>query len=187
MTALREAHPGAAVELWAEDEHRVGLKPITRRVWARRGQRPVAPVHHRYQWAYLYAFVHPHSGRCQLPLRDRVNVEQFNQALADFAAFAGAGAHQHIGLLIDGAGWHRSPKVSWPEGVHPLRLPPYSPELQPAEPLWPLTNEALVNHAFPDLDALKAAQAQRCAQLEHAPEVIRQLTRFHWWPPPDHS
>jgi hypothetical protein len=41
------ANPRATVEVWAFDEHRLGLKPITRRVWARKGQRPIARVNHR--------------------------------------------------------------------------------------------------------------------------------------------
>jgi hypothetical protein len=43
---VREAHPYfAEVEAWAQDEHRLGLKPVLRRVWTRRGERPLAPVH----------------------------------------------------------------------------------------------------------------------------------------------
>jgi hypothetical protein len=34
--------PGEVVEVWAMEEHRVGLQPILRRVWA-----PVRPA---YQW-----------------------------------------------------------------------------------------------------------------------------------------
>jgi len=44
---LREvatAFPQARVELWAMDEHRIGLKPILRKVWSLDNQRPVAPV-----------------------------------------------------------------------------------------------------------------------------------------------
>ncbi|MBP3954745.1 hypothetical protein J8F10_05530 [Gemmata sp. G18] len=37
---MRAANPGKAVEVWAEDEARLGLKPITRRVWWRKGCRP---------------------------------------------------------------------------------------------------------------------------------------------------
>lgn len=71
----------------------------------------------------------------------------------------------------------------WPEGVHPggpaaLR----SPELQTAEPLWTLTNEALANRTFQDLTELQAVQSVRCAALENDPVRIRQLTCFHWWP-----
>jgi hypothetical protein len=61
---VREAHPGAEVEAWwAQDEHRLGLKPLLRRVWARRGKRPLAPVHHRYEWLYVYGFLRPKTGK----------------------------------------------------------------------------------------------------------------------------
>jgi hypothetical protein len=36
------------------DEHRVGLKPVIRRVWARKGQRPLIRVQQRYEWLYVY-------------------------------------------------------------------------------------------------------------------------------------
>src|ERR687893_296346 len=52
----RGAHPGRPVEVWAADEHRLGLKPVRRRVWAPVGQRPIALGHHRYQWLHVVAF-----------------------------------------------------------------------------------------------------------------------------------
>ena len=70
-----------------------------------------------------------------------------------------------------------------PEGIHLLFLPPYSPELQPCERLWSLTNEGVANRSFRTLDDLEAAQVQRCVVLQDQPEVIRSLTHFHWWPP----
>ena len=50
----RRKHPGATVEVWAMDEHRIGLKPITRGVWAPIGERPIALGHHRFEWLYVY-------------------------------------------------------------------------------------------------------------------------------------
>jgi hypothetical protein len=38
----RAAKPHANIQVWAFDEHRIGLKPITRRVWAPRGRRPLS-------------------------------------------------------------------------------------------------------------------------------------------------
>src|SRR5262245_29116149 len=57
------AFPHAQVELWATDEHRIGLKPILHKIWCFDGKRPLAPVQHRYEWRYLVGFVHPASGR----------------------------------------------------------------------------------------------------------------------------
>ena len=168
--------------MWTTDQHRIGLKPVVRRVWSPRGQRPQAVVQHRYQWCYLYAFVHPSSGRTWWLLLPTVSVAAFTLALAEFAQAVGAGQDKHVLLVLDSAGWHTSPQVQLPVGVHLHVLPPYSPERQPAERLWPLTNEALANRHFQSVDGLQSVQEQRCLSLQRMPEVIRAYTRFHWWP-----
>jgi hypothetical protein len=178
---LRQAYPHAEIAVWAFDEHRLGLKPILRKVWAKRGQRPIAVVHHRYQWLYLYAFVCPGSGQTEWLIIPSVNVPWFNQALQVFADAVGAGANKQVLLVLDRAGWHRAEHVVVPEGIHLEFLPPYSPELQPAEHLWQLSDEPLVNRTFEDLDSLEEALATRCLTLSAMPEVIRQHTLFHWW------
>ena len=68
--------------------------------------------------------------------------------LAAFARAVGAGPKKLIVSVLDQAGWHASAKLRVSEHVHRLFLPPYSPELQPAEHLWPLTNAALGNGHF---------------------------------------
>ncbi|HKF37786.1 MAG TPA: IS630 family transposase, partial [Ktedonobacteraceae bacterium] len=179
---IQQAHPHAQVELWAMDEHRVGLKPVIRRIWARRGQRPVIHVHQRYEWLYVFGFVHPGTGESQWLLLPSVNVEVFSLALRHFARAVGAGLHRHIVLVLDRAGWHKSEEVVVPEGIHLVFLPPYSPELQPCERLWPLTNEAIANHRFQTLDELQEVQAQRCIALQDDAACLRHATQFHWWP-----
>lgn len=46
-------YPASVVELWAFDQHRIGLLPLVRKVWAKKGSRPVRIVETRYQWLYL--------------------------------------------------------------------------------------------------------------------------------------
>ena len=182
MDQARAANPRATVEVWAFDEHRLGLKPITRRVWARQGQRPIARVNHRYQWLYLYGFVEPRSGEVVWYLFNTVNIEAFQKTLEAFAREAGAGTDKIIIPVLDNAGWHVTQKIKPPEGVILLFLPPYTPELQPAERLWPLANEAVVNASFPTLEDLAERLAQRCRELCNNTGLIRRHTLFHWWP-----
>ncbi len=127
---IQHAHPHAQVELWAMDEHRVGLKPVIRRVWARKGHRPLIRVQQRYEWLYVYGFLHPETGASQWLLLPSVNIEVFSLALAHFAQAVKAGPDRHVVLVLDRAGWHKSGEVLMPEGIHLLLLPPYSPELQ---------------------------------------------------------
>jgi hypothetical protein len=59
---------------------------------------------------------------------------------------------------------------------------PYSPELQPAEHLWLLTNAVLTNQHFATIEELEEVQLVSCAQLQQQPAMIRSTTCFHWWP-----
>lgn len=179
---MATAFPDARVELWATDEHRIGLKPVLKRVWTVPGQRPLAPVELRYQWRYLVAFVHPASGRTVWHLATGVGAEHFTVELAAFAQAVGAGPKQQIVLVLDGAGWHTGYDVVVPEHVHLLVLPAHSPELQPCEHLWQFTDAPLVNRHFRDVDELEDVQLARCAVLQERRDLMRSATLFPWWP-----
>jgi hypothetical protein len=121
---VASAFPWAQVELWALDEHRIGLKPLLRRVWAPIGQRPLAPVRHRFAWRYLVGFVHPASGRTFFHLATSVSIPLFEVELEAFAHAAGAGPDKQIVLGLGRAGWHTSLRLRVPEHIHLLFLPP---------------------------------------------------------------
>src|SRR3954466_14769645 len=179
-----EQHPGKAVEVFATDEHRIGLKPILRRVRAPKGERPRAPGHHRFEWLYVIAFVQPTSGEVFWYLANGVS-KPFFEAL--FAREAGAGRDRIIVLVLDNAGRHTEPGLAVPEGVRLVHLPPYSPELQPAECLWPWPGEPLANKHFRTIQDLDRAVAERCVTLDAAPDLYKGRVDFHWWPKPTTS
>lgn len=170
------------MELWAEDEHRLGLKPILRLVWAPKGQRPVVPVRPRYQWLYVVAFVCPQSGETSFWLVPALTTAVFQLLLHAFAQEQGVGSHKRILLVLDQAGWHISGELVVPEGLTLVPLPPYSPELQPAEHLWQLIDEPVVNRVVDSLEELEAILGERIRVLGERKEQIRSTTLFHWWP-----
>ena len=67
-----------------------------------------------------------------------------------------------------------------PEGITVEFLPPYSPELQPAERLWQLVDEPLVNQHFENIDEIEDVLVERCCVLTEMTEEIRNLTNYHW-------
>ncbi len=163
------------------DEHRVGLKPVIRRIWVDEWTVPTAKVNWRFQWLWLYGFVHPNSGRTYWWILPYVNIKLFNKVLADFAQHFGIGAKKQVILVIDQAGWHTSDQVEIPEGIHLEFLPSHSPELQPAERLWTLTNEPIANRTFDSLAQVEEVLIQRCCQIIDQPDFVRGLTNFYWW------
>ncbi len=168
--------------VWAEDEHRLGLIPIGRRVWAPRGTRPTAPNDRHYQWLYVYGLVRPTTGQSWWCLLPTVSTAAMSVALAEFARDEGIDAAHRAVIVWDGAGWHTSGTLVVPDGIDLVRLPPYSPELQPAERLWPLVNEAVANRAFADLDELEEVLVARCRTLRADRTTIHDLTCYGWWP-----
>ena len=179
---MSASFPGQPVELWAQDEARLGLLPVVRRVWAPVGKRPVAAVHRRFQWLYVYGFVHPKTGRVVWFILPNMNTVTMNIALERFAKESGAGKDKQIVLLVDGAPSHTSGSLITPEGVHLVYQPKYSPEVQPSERLWPLIREPLANRVFDSIDELEEVIIKRCRELDKQAEVIRAHTLFHWWP-----
>ena len=180
MADLRREHPGTVVELWGEDEARLGLKPITRRVWAIKGRRPAAQRRTRYQLLYVYGFVHPATGRNLELILPAVNTDWMGLALAEFARWADPAGAKLLVVLVDNAGWHVAKRLEMPPNVVLHRLPPCTPELQPAEPLWPLVREAVANEGFDDLEVMQTPLEERCRWLMGHPEVVRGVVGFHW-------
>ena len=157
----------------------MGLKPLLRKVWAREGERPQAVVAQRYQWFYVCSFVEPESGANLSLLVDGMDSTVMSWVLREFRAWVGEGA---AWVVLDRAGWHVSQRVEVPEGVDLEYRPPYSPELQPAERMWPLVNKAVANRYFETLEEMMEVVAGRCQVLSADPATVREHTLFHWWP-----
>jgi hypothetical protein len=181
VAQVQTTYPEAEIQLWCEDEHRLGLKPLLRRIYVHEGESPIANVNWRFQWLWLYAFVHPHSGETKAWILAYVNTQLFSRVLADFAQEFGLGKNKRILLAVDQAGWHTSDDLQIPQGLDLIFLPPHSPELQPAERLWTLVDEPIANRSFDTLAQLEEVLFARCQVLLQQQDLIRGLTGFHWW------
>jgi len=101
-------------------------------------------------------------------------------ALENFDKEVNPGKDKELVLMIDQAGFHRLSECRIPTGIHLYRLPPYTPELQPAEPLWPLLKEAVANKFFKTIDEIEEVLCQRCIWLFDHPEEVKGASGFKW-------
>ena len=181
LAQVKREHPAEAVELWTQDEARLGLKPVTRRVWAPKGGRPAAHARPGYEWLWLFAAVHPASGRVfwlVLPYLNAGMMQRFLDAFAREHAPAGG----RIVMVLDGASAHRARSLRVPERITLVSLPAYTPELNPTERLWPAVKEGVANRSFDTLAELEAVVCVRCQKISAAPEQVTALTNYHWLP-----
>ena len=131
-----------------------------------------------YEWCWLYAAVEPTTGTGVFLLLPTVEGQCLELFLRHLRHELGGGS---IGVVLDSAGSHRSGEVNWPQDMHPLYLPPYSPELNPAEQIFRHLRQHLSNTIFTTLDELQSALIDELQQFWEQPTVLLHLTAYPWW------
>jgi transposase len=166
---------GRPVKVWIADEMRHGLKPVVRRCWSLRGERVVQPQHPRFAWGYTWAALECVSGGSEILFSNSVNLETSHKFLEQLAASDPEAEHV---VIWDGAGFHpRAGTHALPERIHVLRLPAYSPELNPVEKLWDQVKDAICNQVFANLPVLEEALLTALRPFQDATRVLSLVGR----------
>jgi transposase len=122
--------------------------------------------------------VEPTTGACFALLLPRVDGACFAAFLRAFRRAVPEGA---VALVLDGSGSHTSRQIAWPDGLDPLPLPAYSPELNPAERLFEVLRGALANQVFDSLADLEQALTRALQAYWANPAQLSRLTAYPWW------
>jgi transposase len=167
------------IEIWWQDEARIGQKNGVVRQWARRGTRPRQPADQRYKSAYLFGAICPARGvgaALALPFAD-TEAMQFH--IDEIGRHVAKGAHAV--LLLDRAGWHTTAKLDVPKNITPIFLPSRAPELNPVENVWQyLRANWLSNRIFDSYDAIIDAACEAWQKLIAQPQTITSIGMRHW-------
>jgi hypothetical protein len=176
---LADLPPGAAVEIWFQDEARIGQKNGRVRQWARRGSRPRPPADQRYENADLVGAICPARGTgaaLALPYADTFAMQLH---LDEISRHVAKGAHAV--LLLDRAGWHTTTKLHMPKNITPIFLPSRAPELNPVENIWQyLRGNWLSNRVFDTYDAIIDAACEAWRKLIAEPQTITSIGMRDW-------
>jgi transposase len=133
--ALPASATGKPLEIWFEDEARVGQKGSIAYVWAPVGSRPPMLRDNRHDSAHLFGAICPARDVGAAIIMPAVNTEAMNEHLREISTQVTAGAHAI--LVCDGAGWHQQGgQLGVPDNITLLALPSYAPELNPMENVW---------------------------------------------------
>lgn len=171
---------GSRVKIWVMDEARFGLHTEVRKVWIKKGTRPVIPRQTRYEWDYLYGALEVVQGEAEFLHLPTVNLD-CNKLFLEHLKNSDPEA-QHI-VIADQAGFHlKAGDERLPQGVHILSLPPYSPELNPCEQLWDVLKdtEGFANGLFKSIKALREALAPGLQRYWEDPNLVLSLVGRPW-------
>ncbi len=180
MAEIQESRAnGKRIELWFQDEARIGQKNKITRRWARRGTRPRAPHDQRTKWAYIFGAICPAEGKGAGLVMPWCDTSAMQAHLLEISAMVAPDAHAV--LILDQAGWHLSGSLDVPANISLMPLPPRSPELNPVENVWQfLRDNWLSNRVFKSYDDIVAHCCEAWNELMDQPWRIRSIARREW-------
>ena len=147
---------------------------MVRRVWGRRGVKVRQPRQLVYEWRYLFLVVDGRKGTLHWTWIDSMKAEMVGAAVnglkqnTEVAAVVWDGAPSHRGELVRGV------------GLPLIALPPYSPELNPAERVFEEVRRWTEGKVYPSLEDKVAAVSAYLTGLESNPDRVRTLAGWDW-------
>jgi transposase len=145
--------------LFFQDESRFGLFTRNGKALTAKGVKPICTFQQRFENLYLYGAFSPITGDSFLLELPNCNTENFQVFLDEFSK-------EYINIyniiVLDNGAFHKAKSLKIPPNIGLVFLPPYSPELNPAENMW-----AQYKRAFSNLF---------CESLQKVSEFITEFT-----------
>ena len=160
------------MRLYVMDESRFGLHSIQRRCLTGRATKPIVPYQHRFENFYLFGAYAPGDGdhfTLELP---RCDSDCFQAYLEHFSQHR---PEEMKVVVLDNGAFHKSKALQLPDNIVLHFLPPYSPELNPAEQIWRYVKDRVANTVFASLEALAQTVGKIVCQM--TPQTIKSITQ----------
>ena len=141
-----------SVNIYCQDESRLGLITKQKRVLTIKGIKPVGKYKHSYKYFWLWGSFSPITGDAHYMISDGVSKNAFIAYLHDLSLFK---PRELKILIIDNAAFHSTKDVLLPENIILLPIPPYCPELNPAEKMWQWFKSKISMKIYKSLDELE--------------------------------
>ena len=171
--------PLDSIDIWFQDEARFGQQNQTTRLWALTGTRPSAVKQQQFEYGYLFGAVCPSNGKTEALVMPKANKEAMKEHLRLISNATPKGRHSVV--IIDGAAWHTEDTASLFPNISVIKLPPYSPELNPMEQVWQwLRQRCLSNSVFDGYDEIVEQVSRAWKIFIEAPKRVTQLCTRDW-------
>ena len=162
-----------SVNLYCQDEARFGMMTKQKRVLVSKGVNPVGQYQHSYQWLWLWGCFSPINGQSfywETPLVSNTIFEGFLEA------FSKQNPRELKIVIMDNAGFHACQNITIPENISLIRIPPYAPELNPAEKVWQWMKNKTAMKLFKDVKTLQDKITEMVNELN--PQRIKSITGY---------
>jgi transposase len=166
------------IRLMFQDEARFGRMSDPNFCWAPAPLRPVVNLALVREFKYEYAAVSPWDGALDYMTADKMNTQNMSSFLKQISE---AHPNEFNVMVLDGASSHKSKELNVPQNVSLVFLPPYSPELNPAEQIWnQLRKNYFANKVFDSLEAATRQAEHGLSKMAANLSAMTSLTNWTW-------
>ena len=122
-----------------------------------RGVKPICPFQQVFKSTYLFGAFSPITGDSLQLILPWCNADNF-QIFLD--SLSNQNPEEFKIMVLDNGAFHKAKKLKVPENIALVFLPPYSPELNPAEKMWAKYKRQFSNLIFDSLEKLEIFMCQ---------------------------
>lgn len=162
------------MNLYFQDESRFGLKTFVGRCLSKIGVRPLVAYQHKFANTYLWGSYSPITGDSFVWEINGVDNKIFEKYLSEFSK---QNPREYKIVVIDNAAFHATKNIAIPDNIYLLRIPPYTPELNPCEQVWQYIKQRFKNQQFDSIEMLKQWLADTVCNMDK--ELIKSITSNH--------
>jgi transposase len=167
------------VDIWFQDEARVGQQGTVTRIWAEKGTRPRVVRQQQFDSVYIFGAVCPQKDEGVALVLPDANTESMNLHLQAISSAEPEGRHALV--VMDRAPWHTTEKLVVPENITILKLPAYSPELNPVDRIWEqLRQSHLANRCYEGYESIVNACCEAWNSFREKLGAIKRLCFRKW-------
>lgn len=162
-----------SINIYFQDESRFGLMTKQKRVLVSKGVKPIGKFQHSYKWLWVWGCFSPITGSSFYWETPFVGNDIFEGFLEGFSQ---TNPRELKLVVIDNAGFHACQNITIPDNIKLIRLPPYSPELNPAEKVWQWMKAKVSMKFFGSTKDLQGKITEMVHQL--TPGLVKSITGY---------
>lgn len=138
--------------IYVQDESRFGLFTRNGKALTARGVKPICTYQNIFKSTYIFGAFSPINGESLVMELPQCNGQNFQIFLNELS---GKNPNEFKVIVLDNGAFHKGKSLEIPKNIALVFLPPYSPELNPAELVWLNMKRKLTNKIFKTMDDLK--------------------------------
>jgi transposase len=140
-----------------------------------KGVKPICSFQQVFKSSYLFGAFSPVDGQNFMLNLPYCDTDCFQLFLNEFSRNK---VHELKVVVLDNGAFHKAKRLKVPDNIILIFLPPYSPELNPAEKMWQKIKRSFTNRTFKTLTDVELFICEQAKLITE--DVVKSICRYDY-------